>query len=175
MRSLVLLAACLSAFAFACSVAPAGQDLTSSAGTEPNPSPAPDAGTTCSSRTCPAGESTYATVTACTSAGAERCAQLVTGCGSTVYCGRFATQCTAKPACDAGDAYVDSCDGGDCYTRTACGTSIICRRPTVNCDAYPTCDPGDYEPTSLATCNEPNVSCYSRTVCGSTIWCVKVK
>jgi hypothetical protein len=169
----VLFAFVLSSVALACSGTAAGQDVLVAQPTEPAPS-----GTTppsqCVPKTCPPDERTFTTVTACTNAGADRCAQLLTGCGgSTVYCGLFTPTCNGVPSCDPGDYQATSCDGGECYTRTACGTSILCKKQGVGCDVAPTCDAGDVTITQTQ-CNN-SFNCYERTSCGATVYCMKAK
>lgn len=159
---------------FACSVTPAGQDLFASAsGTNPTPTPTPDPDPTCPAiaATCASNETRYANVTACTSAGEDRCRLVEDTCGaSSFYCGSSKAQCLAIPTCDGGDKQVTTCPAGaTCYQRSACGTTITCAEPEVNCAAVPACDAGDVQVTDVGQCNK--VSCYSRTVCGTTIWC----
>jgi hypothetical protein len=180
----LLVAVVLSSSAVACSVSPAGQELFSSPSStspsptpKPTPSPSPVPVPCADDVGCGPDETTYATVTACTSAGMDRCRRVQSNCTGSVafYCGSSDVTCDAYPECDAGDLEVASCgSGGDCYSRTACGTTITCQRPYANCKALPTCDAGDPQVLDFDDCKTADSDCYSRTTCGITIWCNNV-
>lgn len=175
------LLAFMSVASVACSVTPSGQDLfASSSGTNPTPTPTPgpdpvDPPCAAIAASCGANETRYANVTACTSAGEDRCRLVQGTCGgASFYCGSSEVQCLAVPTCDAGDVKVTTCPAGvTCYKRTECGTTITCRDGDANCKAIPVCDVGDIQVTDVGQCN--NADCYSRTACGTTIWCENIK
>src|SRR5688500_6939286 len=120
----LVLAILLSPFALACSVTPAGQDLwTTGSGTTPSPSPTPAPSPTplpapCAEDVgCGPSETSYETITQCTSAGHDRCRLVRVECGAdSFYCGSGGVQCDAAPACDSGDTQVVLCSSADdCY------------------------------------------------------------
>lgn len=184
----LLLAVLLSSTAVACGGTPAGQELwTSSSATSPRPTPTPDpepepeplpSPPPCWTEAgCRAGETAFATITECTSSGADRCRLVTPGCGvAPYYCGEAEVQCDGYPSCDAGDKQVAACSstGGTCYQRTLCGSTITCQKPRIDCKALPTCDAGDPEVFDFDDCNAASSDCYSRTTCGVTIWCNNV-